>query len=256
MNNPTPLPDELRDELLSAELDDDFDAAATDLGLDPAEAQARLEATPGIDARRDAMREARALLQPPPEIDELVAARLRTKALNEARAVNENDKARRARRRYSVLGGIAAALVLVVGVVFALNQSTSSHTDSSKVATEAPQASGGALTNGGESAASFNLLANSVRAKLAADRRANAPAAAKRAQGNFGTSATGGTTATSKCEPAASQVAGPAIEKFSGEATVDGQPVVYFGYAQGKSDVVVILTADCAFLRHEVTPAP
>ena len=51
MNEPlSPLPPEQVDELLSAELDGEFDAAATDLGFSPDDARARLDATPNVDA--------------------------------------------------------------------------------------------------------------------------------------------------------------------------------------------------------------
>ena len=51
-DTPAPLTSDQVDELLSAELDDDFDAAARDLGLEPDDARVPLHATPGTDARR------------------------------------------------------------------------------------------------------------------------------------------------------------------------------------------------------------
>jgi hypothetical protein len=58
---PGPLPPDVVDELLSAELDGELDAAARDHDLTVDEAHAALAGTPGIDARRAALARARAV---------------------------------------------------------------------------------------------------------------------------------------------------------------------------------------------------
>jgi hypothetical protein len=129
-------PDEL-DELLSAELDGELDAAARDLGLSADQAATRLRATPGAADRRAALAAARDLLSATPEIEELLAARLRAKAVRAADDENETrDGDRRDRRRRMLLavGGIAAAIAAVFGVAAGLNASRSGTNSASKPA--------------------------------------------------------------------------------------------------------------------------
>lgn len=119
MNNvPEPLSPNAVDALLSAELDGELEAASAELGLGPAEALARLEATPGVAARRVAFTRARDLIAAPPALDPTVEALLVSKALagNVADIAKRRD--RRA-RRWQVLvatGSVAAAIALVVGI--------------------------------------------------------------------------------------------------------------------------------------------
>ena len=58
-----PLDADTVDELLSAELDGEFDAAARDVGLSVTDARARLDATPGARERRSALAAARDALR-------------------------------------------------------------------------------------------------------------------------------------------------------------------------------------------------
>ena len=78
-DSPDPLAPDVVDELLSAELDGEFDAAAADHDLDPAAARARLEATPGIDERRTALAAARAALAVTPVADDVRRAHARNR---------------------------------------------------------------------------------------------------------------------------------------------------------------------------------
>jgi hypothetical protein len=142
-------PDEL-DELLSAELDGELDAAARDLGLTRDEAAARLRETPGVDERRRALASARDQLTTLPELDELLEARLRAKAVRVADdRFSAHIAARRERRRHvlEAVGGIAAAAVLVVAVSAALRHDSAS---SSKAASNprALQRDAAAATHG------------------------------------------------------------------------------------------------------------
>jgi hypothetical protein len=130
-------PNEL-DELLSAELDGEIDAAGRDLGLSADQVAARLRATPGVADRRSTLAAARELLSEPPEIEELLAARLRAKAV---RAVDDENATRvggrRDRRRRMLLTavGIAAAIAAVFGVAAGLSASRSgTHAADSKAA--------------------------------------------------------------------------------------------------------------------------
>jgi hypothetical protein len=113
---PDPIAPEQIDELLSAELDGEFDAAARDLGLDPEATRAALDATPGIATRRRALAAARDALAKEPALDEVTATRLRSHALDRAR---QHPHERRWPRVVLVAASVAAALALVVGVVAA-----------------------------------------------------------------------------------------------------------------------------------------
>jgi hypothetical protein len=120
-------PNEL-DELLSAELDGELDAAARDLGLSAAEVSERRRATPGAEDRRAALAAARDLLSEPPEIEELLAARLRAKAVRAGGEENASRRGDRSRRRRQILlaaGGLAAAIAAVVGIAAGLSASRS-----------------------------------------------------------------------------------------------------------------------------------
>ncbi len=141
---PEPLEPETLDELLSAELDGELAAAARDLGLSVDEATARLGATPNVDARRVALGAARDLLGVTPEIEDLLAGRLRAKAVrvvDEANAMRAADRRRRRRLLVSA-SGIAAAAVAVVAGAAALNAGHSASTASARP----PQPAAAALT--------------------------------------------------------------------------------------------------------------
>jgi hypothetical protein len=121
---PTPLEPDQLDELLSAALDGELDAAARELGLNADEAQARIRATPGAQARRAALESARALLAETPELDELLATRLRAKAVRAADAQHVAHALERKRRRNRIAlstCGIAAAIAAVVAVAAGIN---------------------------------------------------------------------------------------------------------------------------------------
>lgn len=133
MNAPSPLDPEHVDLLLSAELDGELEAAARDLGLDPADARARLDATPGIEERRRAFAVALDVSRAPEELPEAVRDRVVALALTEAVSpapdpVGDEFTARRTGRRPGdrfstrlvAAGAVAATLLLVVGVVAAL----------------------------------------------------------------------------------------------------------------------------------------
>jgi hypothetical protein len=144
-DTPAPLEPDQLDELLSAELDGEFDAAARDLGLRGDEAVARLQATPGVEDRRRALAAASGALGEVPEIDELLAARLRAKAvrsLEEADARRADDRARRRNRLLVSAGGVAAALLAIVALAAGLGTHSSSSSNS-----KASSASSGADTS-------------------------------------------------------------------------------------------------------------
>ena len=136
---PGPLTPDVVDELLSAELDGDLDAAARALGLSTSEALAQLAATPGIDARRRAITRARDLIaaRAPLELpieDQLVRRAMTGDDLSLARA--RRDRRDRQWRVLVAAGSVAAAVAVVVGVGVGL--STTQDDASSKAALSSP----------------------------------------------------------------------------------------------------------------------
>lgn len=121
MNDPIlpPLPPETVDELLSAELDGELDAAAADLGLDPEQARAVVAAQGERYALLGASREALADVAP---LDELTRRRLVSAAVG-APGRSATGTRRNPTRLLTVLGGAAALLALVVGIGASLRSS-------------------------------------------------------------------------------------------------------------------------------------
>jgi hypothetical protein len=288
MNEPTtPLASDVVDELLSAELDGEFDRAAEDLGLDPEVARARLAVTPGVVARRAALLQARTVIAAAPEMDELLEQRLVSKALRtseQAVATQGHAVAERRRRLWLATGGIAAAVLLVVGLVVALNGSGRSDND---------QSAGGALregtpesaadtpvpTSGSDAAADaatsdVNLgdvsdpsaLRQKVLDALAVDAQRRA------ASGGANASTTappalraptkgpldGNETFTSAvptpttCRDAIAAIAPDAAPLLVGQGTVANQPVGVFVFVQPEGGrFVLVMTPDCRVLNQQ-----
>jgi hypothetical protein len=143
---PEPLAPDVVDELLSALADGAFDDAARDLGFTPGDARARLAATPGADARAEALRDASARLAEEPALDETTRRRFVTNATLPAR-----EAARSRRKQYLTTGaGIAAAIVVVLGLIGVTVSSSRSGDDASnsagggKAVSDAPSANTGA----------------------------------------------------------------------------------------------------------------
>jgi len=146
---PTPLEPDQLDELLSAALDGELDAAALELGLNADEAEARIRATPGAHERRTALETARGLLSEVPEMDELLATRLRAKAVRAAEAQQVAQAYERKHRRNRIAlstCGIAAAIAAIVAVAAGINgfhpdsSSSSSKSSSSPTSIQSPEA--------------------------------------------------------------------------------------------------------------------
>src|SRR5262249_30222124 len=130
------------DELLSADLDGELAAAAREHGSDLETIRARIAATPHAPERRAALAAARDVLAEPPELAELVAARLRAKAVRAAAATGEAREAARRDRRHRVLltvSGVAAAILVVAAIAVAVGRSgSSSRSSSSRSLAESP----------------------------------------------------------------------------------------------------------------------
>jgi hypothetical protein len=140
MNTPAePLPAEVVDELLSADLDGAFDEAARDHGLTTATARALLDRTPGSAERRAALADARRASAVPPLGDEtrdLLLARARDAGDDELTA----RRSRRSRSRTRVAATIAAAaaaVALVVGIGASITSTRDADNDDIGAASDA-----------------------------------------------------------------------------------------------------------------------
>jgi hypothetical protein len=265
MNEPlSPLPPEQVDELLSAELDGEFDAAATDLGFSPDDARARLDATPNVDARRAALAAARDQLAAAPELDELMEARLRAKATRAAAEEQESIGAARSRRRsraVSAVAGIAAALAIVAGIAVLVNKSGSgTKTSSAGNAVEAAPTTPAAASNPKSldtnavdfgSAADARALAQSVVEKLTLPASAPLYAGARPASNKRSAATAAG------CDDAARSFAGvDNVVPIHGTARIAGNPVDVYAFPKGRVYVVVVVTPDCKLVIQQVASAP
>jgi hypothetical protein len=270
MNDTTPLTADQIDELLSAELDGEFDAAARDLGLDPADARARLATeAPAVDARRGALAAARDALAEPPAIDELVAARVRAKAIKAAGVAHDDaqhsSRTHRLRRLAAVSGGLAAAIAVIAGLAVVLQGTdTSSKKNSTAAAPGAnarsstPEARRGATTSGDGQAVDLgtadDVAALVARARSHAfDYAAGAPAEAqsnKSVQKNADR-----LVLDSTCDSAARQVSGVALPTLRAVATLAGTPVHVYVFRKGPDEIVVVLRADCRLVNSQTVPA-
>jgi hypothetical protein len=110
---PEPLAPDVVDELLSALVDGEFDAAAVDAGMTPDEARARLAATPGVAERTRALEAARAELANVPPLDAVTRRRLVHRAL----PAEYHEDRNRVGRWLLGTAGAAAAIALVFALL-------------------------------------------------------------------------------------------------------------------------------------------
>ena len=287
MNEPTtPLSPEVVDELLSAELDDEFDRAADELGLEPDDARTRLGATPGLEARRTALRRARDAIAVAPAMDELLEQRLISKALRaseQASVTQHRLAAERRRRLWLASGGIAAAVLLVVGLALAINANGSSQNDLASGTADRDQApvttnspAGGAT----ESASGVDLgdVGNpgTLREKVVRAMNDNAADAQSREFANESTTVPGAsqvppasplesnksTTRTANevlvaptpatCRDALTVLAPNQSPVFEGQGTIGGEAVGVFVFNRsGGGRLLLVLTPDCKVVNEQ-----
>ena len=268
MNGPLPLTPEQVDLLLSAELDDEFDAAASDLDLTPADARSLLAAAPGVDTRRAALTAARDQLAEPIEIDELLGARLRTKALKAA-AVEHDDVVRHRRTRrtrvYGMVAGIAAALVAVVAIGAGMQSNDAK--DSTNVSAAAPERTTKSFTSGDANGApnqartplslqsnyaSVDDLANDVRDRFGA-RPASAGFTTRTQAASALNKDSADATSAYKCESVARALDGSDERALSqAQTAVGGQPLSVYVYARGDEKAVYVFDRECRLVNQQL----
>jgi hypothetical protein len=286
--SPTPLDPEVVDELLTAELDGEFASAADDLGLSAQDAHARLAATPGVDARRAALVHARDLLATPPELDELLTQRLVAKALRASEQAGVAHRRAAGERRRSIwvaAGSVAAALLVVVGLVAALARRDTNGNDTlSADSTESAESgasgddkagdldaaapgAGSSTLDGATTPTTVDLGEVSDPAVLRDKIVAALPTAATRNSFTDSSPSTLAEAQGSSEVPSASTSSDPGCrERAAGLAptaptsapvltargTVDGRTVDIFVFdvPQG-GRAVVVMTGDCGLLNHQ-----
>ena len=276
-----PLPSDQVDELLSAELDNDFDAAAHDLGLDPADARARLATTPDIAARRAALASARDALTEVPDYDELLAARLRAKATTAAANVQRDLASERTRRRNGWLvavGSVAAAIIVIAGLATLLNRSDAQHASKNSSANSAlvPAAAPASVPPGLPllgTASDVKGLGDALRSKLDSSAAFGTPSAADSASSpqknaSMDLKRNGSATVPTALVPSSCRSQGQAFAGLApsaqplevGTATVAGKPVLVEIFrragngAAPDSDILVVMNPACELLLQQTWP--
>jgi len=138
------LTPETVDELLSAELDAEFDAAARDLGYAPAIARELLDAVPDVDARRAALAATRDAIAVPPLTDERRQELLTHATGSTGVAAVDAQRARRPLVARAL--GVAAIVVLLAGVGAVLATRGHNHPKSQDSASDARATAGGSAS--------------------------------------------------------------------------------------------------------------
>jgi hypothetical protein len=269
---PLPLTPEQVDELLSAELDGEFDAAAADIGFDSARARELLEASPNVAARRVALTRARDALVEVPEIDDLLGARLRAKAVEAARQEHgELERARRVRRVRRLTfasGALAAAIAAVFGIA------AISHGDSAnKVGVASPKANRSPVANGAAQTPTTQLTEGgkvkpspssapgvfSMRPVAGLDELRQELAASDALRTEGGSFTTSLDAAAEKvagnCDPSARAITGlGSAPAARARTTFAGTPVIVNVYNTVKGHLVLVLRDNCTLVTQLTLP--
>jgi hypothetical protein len=282
MDDPTaPLAPDLVDELLSAELDGEFERAAEDLGLEAENARARLAATPGVADRRALLLRARDAIGIAPAVDELLEQRLASKALrasDHAAATHQRVAAERRRRLWLAGGSVAAAVLLVAGLAVTLRDDGSG-TDASNAGgdavTEADSDNGAGAEASESTAAADGVDLGDVSDPAALRQKVLAAGAQSRASSRLGPDAsttvpgvsqvpsasplegndtfTAGPPTRTSCRDALGVLVPDATPQFDAHGTVEGRPVGVFVFTQSEGGrLVLVMTPDCEVLNTQL----
>jgi len=161
------------DELLSADLDGEFDRAATDLGFTPVDARAALDADSGVADRRAALSRARNILGMQPALETERKSRLVAAAVD---VVTDNLRDVRDRRgsfankvRLFVAAGAAAAVIAGISVLAVTHRGSESTASTASPSASSPHRS--ATAGSPRRNVSFGDVtdAGSLRAKVRAN---------------------------------------------------------------------------------------
>lgn len=248
------------DELLSADLDGDFDAAARARGLTPDGARALLAARPEVEARRAALTRARESLGTAPDVDELLDARLVAKAgrAYDAEIEHASDtRARRRRRVWQAAGSVAAAALVVVALVAVGRHGSSEDSAHSSAGATASTGHPPALpTTDYGNVADPAVLRSRVLATLQSPSfSANADSTSAAASQDLRRAAASGasTSAPACATDARTRALASGAFVFAKTGTVEGKVVDVLVFAgPGSSHEVVVTTTDCRVLSEQL----
>jgi hypothetical protein len=243
---PAPAPPpfgDATDEALSAFLDGELSAFASEHGTTAADARDRLEQWPGFAARVAELEQARAALRAPvPPLDELTRRRLVRSALPAAPGAAPGG--RRSGRSWLTIAAAAMAVVVVVGLGAALvtRSGDGGETRASKSAGTAPEARRGDLGDVGDVTDPATLRALLDPAGAAGANRRDAGGKL----GDGGSTADGSAPAAASTDPSAcaARLAGSRPVRFVARATFRGRPVVVVGITQGARTIAFVVPAD------------
>jgi hypothetical protein len=270
MNPLEPLSPDLVDELLSAELDGEFDAAARDHGFAPVIARELLDEVPGVDERRARLAAARVALTVDPPSDDMRASWL---AAATAAAPADEVAARRnaphSRGRVARAFAVAAAIVVVAGLAIGVTVATlrannkNSSGDSSSAAAASPTSNReeAGSANASPSIIDFGVVADAAALRAGVERALStgtatdrplalsdnsADAQSQQRKGVEVPAATTPATCVAKQATALGIDTAPAIE---GPAMYAGQPVQVLVFTRGNQAFVVAVADPQATCR-------
>jgi hypothetical protein len=244
------------DEAVSALLDGELAAFASDHGTTEADVRARLEAWPGFADRRAALGGADAAIATPvPALDDVTRRRL-VRAAGDARAATAVPP--RGGRVWKVVGAVAAALVIVVGIGLAIDAAgdggdRASDSAASSARTAAPDLHGDlgdvgdlsgpgalrALLTGTRAEKSERTGSTSPSADATRDQSGGAPAPAN-ADG-FAARSSKPARSPDQC---AAQLAGNRPVTFVGTGTYRGRPATVVGLTEGGRVIAFVVPSD------------
>lgn len=236
-----------RDVALSALLDGELAAFANDHGLIEDQARAQLDAWPELAARRATLEASREVMHAPvAPLDHLTRRRLVRTAVQ---ALPGADEPRPRSRVLVAIGGVAAGLLLIVGIGLAFNSSgdRGSSSDASGSAPASADLHGdlgdlGDVTNAAVLRAILDDGATGAGGSTTSsptERAAQAPSTGSAKDSRLLPDA----KSTKQC---AQQLAGKRRVAFVGSGTYQGTPVTIVGLrVQGRTIAVVVPNTDC-----------
>lgn len=256
--SPTPPFGDDTDEALSALLDGELGAFASERDLTEAEARAQLEGWPGAEGRLAELEGARAALRAPvPDLDDVTRRRLlhaATSAATTQRTTSTSTGASsRPNRSWATIVAVAAAgLLVVVGLGVAVNSISGGGGGNDASSSAGDAATAAAPLRGDVGDLGDITSAAALRALL--DRRASAESQA--ADSSTTTPApsaapgdAGGTDSSKTAvDPVtcAQTLAGTRSVTFTGAGIYQGSPVTVFGITKGGRTIVfVVSSTDC-----------
>jgi hypothetical protein len=247
------------DEALSALLDGELGAFASDHGISETEARDRLESWPDLATRRAAFEAARgAVRAPTPALDDVTRRRL-VRTASEALPGSSGTTAPRSRSWARTVVVAAAGLVVVAGIGFAVStmggdDASMSSGDSAGSASTAGEALRGDVGDLGDVTSPEDLRAlldrreAAARADDSSEQPEDAPAPQSATPSTSAGTEGGAFDRLSSVSPeaCARQLAGRREVVFTGTGTYDTVPVTIIGITErGRSIVFVVPSTDC-----------